>query len=237
MRPRLFLKIVEHALMMVIMLLMPFYLQGEKSLLGRIPGWVIIIIGACSAFINLFLVKYEQTPCNATFNLTVKALLIIRLLVGTMSILRQEAALEWDWSTTFWPYWCSITVQGVLVIATGVIFINTLGSFFRSDTKFHDLLGSLWGLLMAGGFMIATLQPILVIIKIFDAGRGIPDKFFDPDYHDIKRLELEARWLKDSEKYALEMLVEKPNEIAFLISFYPIIYCFATVFITLIFRK
>ena len=121
------------------------------------PGWVIVIFAVLSGFINLFLVRYEQTPCNATFHLTVKVLLIIRLMIGSMAIIRQDAELDWDWSTTFWPYWCSITIQGVLVIATGVIFINTLGSFFRSDAKFHDLFGSFWGLLMAGGFMMATL--------------------------------------------------------------------------------
>ena len=158
-------------------------------------------------------------------------------MVGSMAIIRNDADLDWDWSTTFWPYWCSITIQGVLVIATGVIFINTLGSFFRSDAKFHDLLGSFWGLLMAGGFMMATLQPVLVIIKIFDSGSSIPEKFFDPEYADIKRLELEARWLKESEKYALEMLKDRPNEIVFLICFYPMIYCFGTFLITLIFRK
>lgn len=105
-----------------------------------------------------------------------------------MVIIKHEAELDWDWSTTFWPYWCSITIQGVLVIATGVIFINTLGSFFKSDAKFNDLFGSLWGLLIAAGFMMATLQPVLTIIKIFDVGRGIPAKFFDSDFEDQKRL-------------------------------------------------
>ena len=74
-----------------------------------------------------------------------------------MVVIKVEATLDWAWSTTFWPYWCSITIQGVVVIATGVIFINTLGNFFKGEAKLFDLIGSLWGLLITGGFMLAVL--------------------------------------------------------------------------------
>jgi len=33
------------------------------------------------------------------------------------------------------------------------------------------------------------------------------------------------------------MLLDKPNEIPYLISFYPIIFCFSTLLVTLVFRK
>ena len=46
----------------------------------------------------------------------------------------------------------------------------------------HVVLGSLWGFLMATGFMLSTLQPVLVIIKIFDTGRDIPERFFLDGY-------------------------------------------------------
>ena len=60
------------------------------------------------------------------------------------------------------------------------------------------MLGSLWGFLMAVGFMLATLQPVIQIIKIFDVGEGIPDKFFDPGL-DPDDLAVERRWLTDAE--------------------------------------
>ena len=51
---------------------------------------------------------------------------------------------------------------------------------------------------MAAGFMLATLQPVIQIIKIFDVGEGIPDKFFDPDL-DPRDLAVERRWLTEAE--------------------------------------
>ena len=51
--------------------------------------------------------------------------------------------------------------------------------YFKAEAHLPDILGSLWGFLMAAGFMLSTLQPVIVIIKVFDVGRGIPEKFFD----------------------------------------------------------
>lgn len=234
-KPRLYLKIIEHILMAISMALIPFYLQ-QKPLIN-VPGWLLLVPPILSGLINLFLVKYEQTPCNATFQLTVKTVLVIRLLVGANIIIREEAELNWDWSTTFWPYWCSFTIQAVLVIATVVIFLNTLSSYFKNEAKMHDVLGSLWGLLMAAGFMLSTLQPVIVIIKIFDVAKSIPDKFFDVDFPDKERLETELRWMSQSEQYAYEMLTQRKHEIAFLISQYPLIYCFGALLITCLLRN
>ena len=107
-RPRLYLKIMEHFLLALSMVLIPFYLQ-ESPVIG-IPGWVLVLPPMLSGLINLFLVKYEQTPCNATFQLTVKTVLVLRLLVGANIIIKQEANVDWEWSTAFWPYWCSFTI-------------------------------------------------------------------------------------------------------------------------------
>jgi len=87
----------------------------------------------------------------------VKTVLVLRLLVGANIIIKQEAQLDWDWSTAFWPYWCSFTVQAVLIIATAVIFFNTVSLYLRGEALMFDLLGSLWGFLMAAGFMLSTL--------------------------------------------------------------------------------
>ena len=99
-----------------------------------------------------------------------------------------------------------------------------------------DLLGSLWGCLMATGFMLSTLQPVIVIIRIFDVGRNIPDKFFDPNA-DPEVLAQEKKWLTSQEQYALEMLTERKNEIPGLISLYPLVYCFVGLLITMLLKK
>ena len=233
-KPRLYLKITEHFLLALSMLLIPFYLQDTPLVV--VPGWLLVFPPILSGLINLFMVKYEQTPCNATFQLTVKTVLVLRLLVGANIIIKQEANVDWEWSTAFWPYWCSFTIQAVLIIATVVIFLNTLTQFFRGDALLFDLLGSLWGLLMAAGFMLATLQPVIVIIRIFDVGKNIPDKFFDPEA-DPDVIAIERKWLTQEEQYALEMLTDKKNEIAGLISLYPLIYCLAGLLITLLLRS
>lgn len=64
-KPRLYLKIVEHSLLGVGMLMIPFYMQDRPVV--HVPGWSLIIPPLLSGIINLFLVKYEPTPCNATF--------------------------------------------------------------------------------------------------------------------------------------------------------------------------
>ena len=87
-KPRLYLKIIEHILMAISMALIPFYLQ-QKPLIN-VPGWLLLVPPILSGLINLFLVKYEQTPCNATFQLTVKTVLVIRLLAGANIIIREE---------------------------------------------------------------------------------------------------------------------------------------------------
>ena len=125
-------------------------------------------------------------------------MLVLRLLVGANIIIKQEAELDWEWSTAFWPYWCSFTVQAILIIATAVIFFNTISLYLRGEALMFDLLGSLWGFLMATGFMLSTLQPVIEIIRIFDVGRNIPDKFFN-DSLPPDRFEIERKWLTDQE--------------------------------------
>ncbi len=121
-------------------------------------------------------------------------MLVLRLLVGASIIIKQEASLDWEWSAAFWPYWCSFIIQAVLIIATIVVFVNTLTSFGKGEAKMHDILGSLWGFLMAAGFMLSTLQPVIVIIKIFDVGHTIPEKFFDEEF--IEQTDLYERELE-----------------------------------------
>lgn len=65
----------------------------------------------------------------------------------------------------------------------------------------------------------------------------MPQKYFDDYYPDKQRIEIEIRWLNDSEKYAYEMLTKRRHEIPFLIAKYPLIYFGGSFFLSLIFRK
>ena len=181
-KPRLKLKIMEHSLLAVTMLMIPFYIQ-EEQLIG-IQGWMVMIPLTLSCFIGLMVVKYDQTPCNATLQLTLKTVNLLRLIMAANVVIKIDGHLDWEWSTTFWPYWCSFTIQAVLVVATMVIFLNTLAMFFRAEAKVSDLIGSLWGTLMSSGFMLSTLQPILVVIQIYDSGDTIPEHLFNENIQD-----------------------------------------------------
>ena len=84
------------------------------------------------------MVKFDRTPCNATLQLTIKIVLVLRLVVGANIVLKQEANLDWEWATAFWPYWCSFTIQAVLIITTIVIFLNTISVYCKGEAKMHD---------------------------------------------------------------------------------------------------
>ena len=56
-KPRLYLKIVEHGLLAVSMALIPFYLQDSPLI--WVPGWLLVIPPSLSSMINLFVVKYD----------------------------------------------------------------------------------------------------------------------------------------------------------------------------------
>ena len=174
--------------------------------------------------------------------MTVKTVLFLRLVVAANIILKTEGDVQWEWSTAFWPYWCSFTIQAVIVIATLVIFLNTVGLYFRHEATKHDILGSLWGTLMSSGFMLSTLQPVIEIIKIYDFGANIPDELLEnPEKalsEDGKGPSADFRWyLSESERYSLEMQTYKRNMVPFLIVIYPMVYCLLSVVISTILRE
>lgn len=150
--------------------------------------------------------------------------MVLRLCIAGNIIAKLESGLDWEWATAFWPFWCSFIIQAVLVISTIVIFLNTLALFCKRENKCNELLGSFWGLLMASGFMFATLYPVLMIIKIYDAG-------------DLAEKVIKQFQMTEQERHVWEMLTERKNEIAYEICFYPILYCFSAFTLTFLLRK
>ena len=83
--------------------------------------------------------------------------------------------------------WALFTGMGFLMMAYG--FQGSLLGVRAVAEEFS---------LMATGFMLSTLQPVIEIIRIFDVGRNIPDKFFN-DSLPPDRFEIERKWLTDQE--------------------------------------
>jgi len=89
-RPYLYLRIVENVLLALTMVLIGIYMSEEGKRIFKIPGFVVLVPPAISVFINLFLVKYIETPCNATYQLTVKIIIVMRILIGFSVVLKAE---------------------------------------------------------------------------------------------------------------------------------------------------
>ena len=85
--------------------------------------------------------------------------------------------------------------------------------------------------------MLSTLQPIIVIIRIFDSSRTVPSHLFEKEQEDQHMYEREVAWLTEAERYSLVMLKDYKHLIALRVFTYPMAYCLATVVITLLLRK
>ena len=87
------------------------YLYGtENNLWEKVDGLTIIIPALLACLLNCFCIKYEETPCNATIQLMTKIVIVLRLLMGFSILLKTDSRTDWDWSTAFWPYWCSFAI-------------------------------------------------------------------------------------------------------------------------------
>jgi hypothetical protein len=82
--------------------------------------------------------SYEETPCNATINLLIKIISVLRLFVAISAFLKVDHQTSWEWSTTFWPYWCSFAIQAIIGIASFVIFANTILNYARQEAIIED---------------------------------------------------------------------------------------------------
>lgn len=67
-----------------------------------------------------------------------KVVVVLRLLMALSVILKVDEKTTWDWSTTFWPYWCSFAIQGILAIASFIIFINTFLNYLKEESTKQD---------------------------------------------------------------------------------------------------
>ena len=91
-----------------------------------------------ATLLNCFCYRIEETPCNATVALLSKVMFILRFLLYMSILLRADKRTDWDWSTTFWPYWCSFAIQGIMTIASFIICINTIVNYFRDESTGYD---------------------------------------------------------------------------------------------------
>jgi hypothetical protein len=68
----------------------------------------------------------------------IKIVLVLRFLLGFSIMLKLDNKTSWDWSTTFWPYWCSFAIQGIMAIASVIIFMNTCLNYWKGSSSKSD---------------------------------------------------------------------------------------------------
>lgn len=105
---------------------------------GQINGFATIIPAGLACGVGCICVGYEETPCNATMNLLSKIIAVLRLLIAFSAFLKVDHHTNWEWSTTFWPYWCSFAIQAIIGVASFIIFVNTILNYYREEAIIED---------------------------------------------------------------------------------------------------
>jgi hypothetical protein len=108
MKPFLKLTITENFIYTVIWGLVIIYLWDNPYI--HIDGIIITVLAFIACILNCLFIKIEETPCNATIQLLSKVIIVLRFLLVMSILLRVDERTTWDWSTTFWPYWCSFAI-------------------------------------------------------------------------------------------------------------------------------
>jgi len=129
--------ILENVLYVLFWTAFAFYIK-EGPATAKVDGMLVLSPALAACVINIFCLKYDETPCNATFFLVMKVVLFLRAVTAFSILIKIDGKTQWDWSTTFWPYWCSFAIQGIMAIASLIIFLNTLLSYLKEDTGKSD---------------------------------------------------------------------------------------------------
>ena len=130
------LRVAENALYAAVWLLIMLYIAFRGEL--KLSGLAITTPAVIACCITCFCIKYEETPCNATMQLMSKVIIVLRLFIGFSAALKLDQHTKWDWSTTFWPYWCSFAIQGIMGIASLIIFFNTVLNYLKEESTKED---------------------------------------------------------------------------------------------------
>lgn len=123
------MRIAENSLYLITWTLVLIYLS--HGLGQKLGGLAIIAPALIACILNCFCLNYNETPCNASLAIVIKIITFLRLVISFSVILKADDSTEWDWSTAFWPYWCSFAIQGIFGIASFIVFINSILNWIK----------------------------------------------------------------------------------------------------------
>ena len=130
------LALLENLLYIISMSLLLIYLYKAEQ--HHSLALAIIVPSALACLITVFCPLIDNTPCNQTMLLLSKSMCALRFFSGLCIFARYDRGSSWDWSVTFWPYWCSFAVQVILAIASIIILANTISNYLRDEAIVED---------------------------------------------------------------------------------------------------
>lgn len=101
-------------------------------------SYSILIPASLASCLGCLCITIEETPCNATIVLLHKVITVLRFLIALCVLLKIDNYAHWDWSTAFWPYWCSFAIQVIMGVASLIIFVNTIFNYFKDEAIIED---------------------------------------------------------------------------------------------------
>jgi len=164
-KDRLLFSALENILCIISIILLSLYINKGTDI-----WWPFILIAPSGAiFVNFFMVNYDSTPVNGTYFVTLKMILLMRLLLLYSIVLKIEGVASWKWATTLWPFWCSLAVQSIVNMAVLVIAVqNLLSWIYHPCDELNQMLGSLWTFILCIGFSFSVMQSCFVAVCIMD---------------------------------------------------------------------
>ena len=132
------MRMIENLLNLVSYTFLILYIQLSIYSKDHFTGFSIIVPAVIACGVNCFLVRFEETPCNSTIQLANKVVSVLRLLIAISAFVKIDSKVEWDWSTTFWPYWCSFAIQAIMAVASLIIFANTIMNYYKEEALIED---------------------------------------------------------------------------------------------------
>ena len=81
--------------------------------------------------IDVLLIKFEETPCFSSLYVIGRMIGGLRVLLAFSVTMKLGKYSDWTWSTTFWPYWCSFAVMGIMAIASIIMFFSAIVNYCK----------------------------------------------------------------------------------------------------------
>ena len=112
--------------------------------------------------------KWPILPCESLYHLFSCAGQLLRFCLTLTVLLKLNGHTNWDWSTTFWPYWCSFAIQIIMSIFCLIMLLSNVSAYVQGEADCGSIFATLWSLYVCAGFTTSSFYVVIGVIKYFD---------------------------------------------------------------------